>query len=94
MFELNLNNQTNEVISTKDIRQKLVEHAFMQASENILTGAWTRENTVKALQPIVDTLSTGTKVKGHADNIRKIVETNLDSCLEVMQSEDNKGKGK
>lgn len=85
----NLNIAANETtIKAKDIRQSLVESAFIQTAQNIKAGTWTRDQSAKALQPLVDTLTSGTKEKGHADKIKALVQSNLDSALAAMEAQE------
>lgn len=94
-FNLNLATNTQMTISAKDMRQALVENAFTMAATNVKSGLWTRENAVKALQPILDTLTSGVKAKGHADAIKELVQVNLDAAMAAIPSEEPaKAKGK
>jgi hypothetical protein len=85
----NLNIAANEtVIKAKDIRQSLVESAFVTTAQNVKSGDWTRDQAAKALQPLVDTLTSGVKEKGHADKIKTLVQSNLDSALAAMETQE------
>ena len=75
------------IVSAKDIRQASVESAFVHVAEGLHNGTYTRDNAVKALQPVMDSLHTGPKVKGHADMVKQLVQDNLDSALEAMNSD-------
>ena len=87
----NLNISANETtIKAKDIRQSLVESAFITTAQNVKAGTWTREQAAKALQPIIDTLTSGTKEKGHADKIKALVQSNLDSALAAIEKKTEK----
>lgn len=87
----NLTIAANETtIKAKDIRQSLVESAFVTTVQNIKAGTWTREQAAKALQPLVDTLTSGTKEKGHADKIKALVQSNLDSALAAIEKKTEK----
>jgi len=103
-FNLKTPSTSVETVSAKDIRQAAVEKAFMHVAQGLHDGTYTRDNSVKALVPIMDSLHTGPKVKGHADMVKGLVHDNLDSALEAMSgdvSDDKpadggqaKGKGK
>ena len=87
----NLNISANETtIKAKDIRQSLVESAFITTAQNVKAGTWTREQAAKALQPLVDTLTSGAKEKGHADKIKALVQSNLDSALAAIEKKTEK----
>jgi hypothetical protein len=85
-MQFNLTIKADTVVSAKAIRESLVEGAFMAAAQQVHNGAWTRDNAVKALAPLVDTLTTGTKAKGHADAVRAVVQSNLDTALEAISA--------
>lgn len=91
----NLNIAANETtIKAKDIRQSLVESAFIATAHNVKAGTWTRDQAVKALQPLVDTLTSGTKEKGHADKIKALVQSNLDSAIATIKTKEEPKSGK
>ena len=75
------------IVSAKDIRQASVEAAFVHVAKNLHSGTYTRDNAVKALQPVMDSLHTGQKVKGHAEMVKQLVQDNLDSALEAMSND-------
>ena len=75
------------IVSAKDIRQASVEAAFVHVAERLHSGTYTRDNAVKALQPVMDSLHSGPKVKGHADMVKQLVQDNLDGALEAMSSD-------
>lgn len=76
--------QMSSVASVKAIRKAAVKSAFLHVAQRMLDGAYTRDNAVRALQPIMDTLDTGLKGKGHSILVRRLVNENLDSALEAL----------
>ena len=88
MFNLKTPAATHDAtVSAKDIRQASVEAAFVHVAQGLHNGTYTRDNAVKALQPVMDSLHTGPKVKGHAEMVKQLVQDNLDSALEAMSSD-------
>jgi len=85
-FNLKTPTASVETVSAKDIRQAAVEKAFMHVAQGLHDGTYTRDNAVKALVPIMDSLHTGPKVKGHADMVKGLVHDNLDSALDAIGS--------
>lgn len=92
-FNLTLNTKKDSIIQAKDIRQSLVESSFTLASQNVHSGIWTREQAVKALCPILDTLTSGVKSKGHAETVRDMVQDNLDAAIDVISSKETEETG-
>ena len=75
------------IVSAKDIRQASVEAAFVHVAQGLHHGTYTRDNAVKALQPVMDSLHSGPKVKGHAEMVKQLVQDNLDGALEAMSND-------
>lgn len=76
-----------EAVSAKDIRQAAVEQAFMHVAQGLHDGTYTREASIKALVPVMDSLHTGPRVKGHAEMMKGLVQDNLDSALDAIGSQ-------
>ena len=84
-FNLALGNQV-KTKTAKELRQDLVESILLQIIDDIIEGTYPLELAVKAVSPIVDTLHTGGKPKGHASALKTLVEDNITGAIEARKA--------
>lgn len=84
-FNLSLSGQV-KTKTAKELRQDLVESILLQIVDDIITGAYPLDLAVKAVSPIVDTLHTGERSKGHASALKTLVEDNLIGAIEARKA--------